>query len=133
MLNGRKRKVRGFTMPAVFEKSKRENLFQEISGAIRQWPELDRKIFIQAHYQGKSLEIISRSFQLDVAEVSEILRQCDRRLQASLRSFRRGGYEKPLNTRVETAFPSSCRQDFCGTPAPAPKVKQILEATKIPA
>ena len=75
------------TRPGVAEKMKREDLFQEISDALHQWPELEQTIFSEAHYHGQSPESISRSFQLDVEEVSAILKQCDRRLHASLRNF----------------------------------------------
>ncbi len=74
-------------MPGIAEKMKREDWFQEISDALHQWPELERTIFPEAHYHGRSPESISRSFQLDVEEVSTILKQCDRRLHASLRDF----------------------------------------------
>jgi hypothetical protein len=65
---------------------KRETLFEEISAAIHQWPELEQRIFSQAHYQGQSLEAISRSFQLDVEQVIAILKQCDHWLYAFLRN-----------------------------------------------
>ncbi len=71
----------------------RENLVQEINNALLQWSELERRVFSQAHYQGQSPEAISRSIQLDVKEVSVILQRCERRLHASLRSFRKNGFE----------------------------------------
>jgi DNA-directed RNA polymerase specialized sigma24 family protein len=66
---------------------KRETLLEEISNAIHQWPELEREVFSQAHYHGKSVEAISHSFQLEPKQVSAILKQCDRRLYTFLRSF----------------------------------------------
>jgi hypothetical protein len=90
-------------MPAVISKIDRENLFQEICNTLRQWPELERRIFSQAHYHGQSLEAISRSLQLDVEEVSTILKECDCRLNASIRNFRKNSCEKPLLIPVETA------------------------------
>lgn len=80
-------------MRADNEGRERETLLQEINNAFFQWPELERGIFSQAHYHGKSLEAISRSLQLDVEEVSTILKRCQRRLYASLRNFRKGGGE----------------------------------------
>ena len=76
-------------------KMKREDLIQEIFNAIRQWPELERRVFAQAHYHGQSLEAISRSHRLDVEEVGMILKRCDCRLHASLREFRKSSCEKP--------------------------------------
>ena len=75
------------TRPGVAEKMKRENLFQEISDAFRQWPEIEQIIFSEAHRHGRFPESISRSFQLDAVEVSATLKQCDRRLHASLRNL----------------------------------------------
>ena len=72
----------------------RENLFQKILDVLRQWPELDRRIFSQAHYEGQSSEAISRSLKLGVKEVSAILQQCDSRLRASLGTLRNSDCEK---------------------------------------
>ncbi len=76
-------------MRAVVAETKRESLVQEIHKAFLQWPELERRIFSQAHYYGQSPESISRSLQLDLEEVNAILKQCERRLHASLSSFRK--------------------------------------------
>ena len=75
-------------MSAVILKRKREDLFMEIANTLHEWPDLERRIFSQAHYHGQSPESISRSFKLDVDKVIRILRQCDRKLQNSLRKFR---------------------------------------------
>ncbi len=77
-------------MLSVIAKIKREDLIQEIFDALRQWPELDRNIFAQAHYHGQSLEAISCSHRLDVEEVIMILKRCDHRLHTYLREFRKG-------------------------------------------
>jgi DNA-directed RNA polymerase specialized sigma24 family protein len=66
---------------------KRETLFEEISAAIHQWPEFEQRVFSQAHYQGQSLEAISHSFQLDIEQVNAILKKCDQRLYAFLKSL----------------------------------------------
>jgi DNA-directed RNA polymerase specialized sigma24 family protein len=70
-------------------KMKREDLFQEILDQLRQWTELDRQIFTLVHYQGQSLEAISSAFEMDLREVSRILKKCDRQLQISLRKYRK--------------------------------------------
>ena len=75
-------------MSAVLLKGNREDLFREISNVLEKWPELERRIFAQAHYQGLSPEIISDSLELDANEVGSILRKCDRELIDSLREFR---------------------------------------------
>jgi DNA-directed RNA polymerase specialized sigma24 family protein len=76
------------TMYAAIDELEHESLFGELVTVLSQWPELDRTVFSQAHYNGKSPESISRSLHLDVKEVSTILRQCESRLHASLRDFR---------------------------------------------
>jgi hypothetical protein len=65
----------------------REKLFPEILNTLRQWPELERSIFCEAHYYGRTPEAIACSFRLDVSEVQKILKECDRRLHASLGNF----------------------------------------------
>ena len=65
----------------------RETLFQEILNTLRQWPELERNIFCEAHYFGLTPETIACSFHLDISEVQKILKECDRRLHASLGDF----------------------------------------------
>jgi DNA-directed RNA polymerase specialized sigma24 family protein len=69
---------------------KREDLFQTIFNQLGQWTERDRQIFSQVHYHGQSLEAISRVFEIDLREVSRILKKCDRQLQISLRKYRKG-------------------------------------------
>ncbi len=76
-------------MSAVIVKRNRKDLFQEISNTIQKWPDLEKKIFAKAHYQGLSTESISNSLEMDVEKVSTILRQCDRDLYVSLREFRK--------------------------------------------
>jgi DNA-directed RNA polymerase specialized sigma24 family protein len=82
-------------MYSVGPKIERENLFQEILNVLRQWPERDRRVFWQAHYEGQSVEAISRSLQLGEKEVSAVLLKCDDRLHASLGSFRKCDRGKP--------------------------------------
>jgi hypothetical protein len=112
-------------MPAVIAKIKRENLFQEISKVLRQWPERERRIFSQAHYQGQSPEAISHSLQLDVIEVGTILEQCNRRLHASLRSFRKSSSEKSSPVAAETVCPPACEKDLKVVHALGSKVNRI--------
>jgi hypothetical protein len=118
-------------MLAVTSKIKREDLFQEIFAVFRQWPELEQRIFSQAHYHGQSLEAISRSLQLDVEEVGTILKQCDRRLYASLRNFHSGSSDKPALTPVEIARIVARSQDLKGIPVLASKACNILESSQM--
>jgi hypothetical protein len=74
-------------MPAIRKTINRETLFQEILNIISQWPELERSIFCEAHYYGRTPENIACSSSLDISEVHKILTECNRRLHASLRAF----------------------------------------------
>ena len=96
-------------MRAVIVEPKRETLLQEIHNAFLQWPEHERRIFSQAHYYGQSQEAISRSLQLDVEEVSTILKQCDRRLNACLKNLRKSIGNRPSPITAETAGLAACR------------------------
>lgn len=74
-------------MPDIKGSLNREKLFQEILNIISQWPELERSIFCEAHYYGRTLQTIACSFHLDISEVHKILTECNRRLHASLGDF----------------------------------------------
>jgi hypothetical protein len=104
---------------------KREKLFLSILDALNRWPDLERSIFSQAHYGRKSVKAIASSYQLDVAEVSTILRRCNRRLYASLKGFRKSDCESSPTAGQETACPAAPKQDLTGTHALALKLKNI--------
>ena len=118
-------------MLAVTAKIKREDLFQEIFTVFRQWPELEQRVFSQAHYHGQSLEAISRSLQLDVEEVGKILKRCDCRLYASLRNFRASSCGKPSLTPAEIARLVARSQDLKGAHVLASKANAILESSQM--
>ena len=99
-------------MLAVLAGTKRETLLQEIHNALLQWPELERRIFSQVHYYGQSPEAISRSLQLNVEEVRATLKQCERRLYTSLRSFRKSGCDKPSRISAGITGPKVYEKDF---------------------
>ena len=99
-------------MRAVIAGTKGETLLQEIHNAFLQWPELERRIFSQVHYYGQSPEAISRSLQLDVEEVCATLKQCERRLYTSLRSFRKSSCDNPSRISAGITCLAVCEQDF---------------------
>jgi len=101
-------------MPYAGEISKREDLFNGILDTLREWPHLNQQIFAQAHYRGQSIKAISRSFDLDEAEVRRILQQCDRKLYASLRKFREGSIRKSLRNGKKPDTPTTCRLVLAG-------------------
>jgi DNA-directed RNA polymerase specialized sigma24 family protein len=75
-------------MQAFSAKNGRDDLLKEISSILLKWPELERRVFSQAHYYGQSPEAISRSLRLDEKRVHTILQQCEGCLHAALRDFR---------------------------------------------
>jgi DNA-directed RNA polymerase specialized sigma24 family protein len=87
-LSAVKEKTMEIPMPAFSAKIGREDLLKEISSILLKWPELERRVFSQAHYHGQSPEAISRSLRLEEIRVRTILQQCEGRLHAALRDFR---------------------------------------------
>jgi DNA-directed RNA polymerase specialized sigma24 family protein len=91
------------------KETKREDLFQEITDAIREWPERDQHIFTRVHYRGQSIEKISSAFGLDVDEVRVILRHCNRKLYAALRKFHKSEPGKAPLVLIQVESPITCR------------------------
>ncbi|MEJ2111625.1 MAG: hypothetical protein P8Z37_17290 [Acidobacteriota bacterium] len=75
-------------------KHEREDLFREISTAIFNWSVLERRVFAEAHYEGKSTGTIASSMEVEEREVCLILRKCERQLYSSLRNFRKDVFAK---------------------------------------
>jgi DNA-directed RNA polymerase specialized sigma subunit len=112
------------------KKMKRENLAQSIFGVLNRWPELERCIFSRAHYNGQSVNDIAHILQLDVEEVRTILRHCDRRLYASLDTFRKSDCERLPIVMAEVACPAVRGEDFNGAYALAFKLKSIHDISQ---
>jgi hypothetical protein len=87
--------ARGCVVSAVILKENHRDLFQEIRGLFHKWTDLERRIFAQAHYCGKSSESISSTLNVGVEEVGCVLRKCEQELHASLRDFREAGPGNP--------------------------------------
>ncbi len=90
-------------MSAATARISRDALLREIFETLHQWSALERNVFARVHYHGQSLEVISQLLKLDVKELKDILRQCDRRLYASLREFRKNNGDKRLRDCEGTA------------------------------
>jgi hypothetical protein len=112
-------------MLAVIENRRREDLFSEIFQTVRQWPELERKVFTLAHYHGQSLEDISRSLKLDFEEVEAILKQCERGLHYSLRNFVGSAYEEASRASDPAEALLGCVQDLKTSHSFAPKANSL--------
>jgi DNA-directed RNA polymerase specialized sigma24 family protein len=70
------------------DESSRELLSRVIVESLKSWPEFQRRIFIEIHYNGRSVPEVSRALGLQQAEIAEILRQCQCKLYKALRAFR---------------------------------------------
>ncbi len=66
----------------------RSLLYEAIMQEIRSWAEFPRRIFLQAHYAGKSVEEIAAQSGCASREVSSILEAHESKLRKSLRGFR---------------------------------------------
>lgn len=72
----------------------RDLLSQAIVESLKSWPELQRRIFIEMHYGGRSVADISRIFGLSQSEVIQILQHCEHKLYQALKVFRDGTSEE---------------------------------------
>jgi hypothetical protein len=66
----------------------RKLLYDAILEEIRSWADIPRRIFMQVHYSGKSVEEIASQSGCDVHEVLEILEAHELKLRKSLRALR---------------------------------------------
>jgi DNA-directed RNA polymerase specialized sigma24 family protein len=66
----------------------RDLLFGAIVKEILSWADLPRRIFMQVHYGGKSVEEIAYLSGCSTAEVSQILEAHECRLRSALKAFR---------------------------------------------
>ena len=90
----------------------RELLSQAILDVLGSWPELDRRVFVQAHYQGRPIENISGCLGLSTAEVRRILETCERKLLSALRDFRNAAGDAVAHCSPERtgfSFSGCCR------------------------
>jgi len=65
----------------------RESISRAILGCLKSWPALPRQVFIDVHYQGRSVEEVARSRQMSSNEVTRILLHCERRLHQALHAL----------------------------------------------
>jgi DNA-directed RNA polymerase specialized sigma24 family protein len=87
----------------------RDLLSQAIVESLRSWPELERRVFAEIHYCGRSQEDVARTLSLQTEEVAQILEQCEQKLHSALKIFRNGTdhdlSEEPPHPQV---FAASC-------------------------
>jgi DNA-directed RNA polymerase specialized sigma24 family protein len=84
----------------------RENLLRAIAEVIQSWPDLPRRIFMQVHYRGRSVEDVARSSGLSACEVRQILDCYERKLRAALRPFRMPQQSAAFVGNLSCAIPS---------------------------
>jgi DNA-directed RNA polymerase specialized sigma24 family protein len=68
----------------------RNLLSQAIVESLRSWPELQRRVFAEIHYRGRSKEAVAQTLSLQPEEVAQILEQCEHKLHSALKVFRNG-------------------------------------------
>jgi hypothetical protein len=66
----------------------RSLLYDAILDEIRSWADFPRRIFVQAHYGGRSVQEIAAQTGYATRDVSRILETHERKLRKSLRPFR---------------------------------------------
>jgi len=65
----------------------RNLLYDAILEEIRSWADFPRRVFMQAHYAGKSAQEIAAQTGCATREVTRILETHERKLRKSLRPF----------------------------------------------
>ncbi len=87
----------------------RDQLSQTIVECLKSWPEPHRRVFVEIHYCGKSVEDLSRALDLPPAEVIQILEQCEQKLHHALKPLRNGAFpEMPAAPLQPHFYPTSC-------------------------
>lgn len=66
----------------------RDLLAQAIIASLQSWPELERRIFVEVRYCGKSPYEVAELLGLQHAEVSQALEQCELKLYRALKTLR---------------------------------------------
>ena len=64
----------------------RDLLAHAIIASIQSWPELQRRIFVEVRYSGKSAQDVADHLGLQLGEVIHSLEQCELRLYRALKS-----------------------------------------------
>jgi len=70
------------------EDGSRKLLARIIMEVIQEWPEIDRRVFVAAHYDGQSPDRVASVYEMTRGEVRSILERCERHLHDALREFR---------------------------------------------
>ena len=66
----------------------RNLLYEAIVEEIRSWAEFPRRIFMQVHYAGKSVNELASQSGCGTRELAQILETHESKLRKSLRTFR---------------------------------------------
>ncbi len=66
----------------------RSLLYDAILDEIRSWADFPRRVFVQAHYAGKSVQEIAAQTGRAAGDVSRVLESHERKLCKSLRHLR---------------------------------------------
>ncbi len=85
----------------------RNGLSEVILGELESWPDLHRRIFVQSHYRGQSLDEVSLGLGLSASEVRLILEQCERRLRQALKAFRESRQDADSSPQIRPPMVTS--------------------------
>lgn len=84
-------------MSSTIDNGNRELLSQAIVEALAAWPDLHRRVFIEAHYESRSAEEIAEAVGLKVSDVHSILDLCSTKLHTALKFLRVNGSPLEMN------------------------------------
>jgi DNA-directed RNA polymerase specialized sigma24 family protein len=87
----------------------RELLREAIMESLHSWPEVQRRIFIDIHYGGKSIAEVAGRMNVPQEEILSILDRCARKLQHALKAWRRPPQEcRPLRSLPAPEYAARC-------------------------
>ncbi len=87
----------------------RDLLANAIIASLQSWPELERRIFIEVHYRGKSSVEVAQLLGLQASDVGQALEQCELKLYRALKTLRdTASSESPVVVSMSHAYTVGC-------------------------
>ncbi len=87
----------------------RDMLADAIITSLQSWPEVERRIFVEVRYLGKSPDAVAQLLGLQPAEVCQALVQCELKLYRALKTLRDAAFsESPVVASTPHVYTVGC-------------------------
>jgi DNA-directed RNA polymerase specialized sigma24 family protein len=110
MLTGDGQQIRqgrfGMAASILNSERDRELLSQAIVHTLDSWPQLDRQIFAEVHYNGRTIEDVANFLGINDEKVRRILQDSETRLRRAVHAFSR-------ETHAAVRFPPGYARSLC--------------------